>query len=457
MNANSATKSLEDLLAEADSPVALLRSSNLGPFTIPGIPAEFTNWREEVRAWRDGVALLEQSYHMTELALRGTEVIPFLKTLAINKLDVFPVLRAKQIVLAGPDGNLIGDAVIFHEEENFYRVVGAPAASDWLRFNAEQGDFDVSAVQNDNWAVRVAPRDVYRFQIQGVHALDLVTELAGGSLPEVKFFHIAELTIAGKQVRALRHGMAGTPGFELYGPWDDQAAVRAAVEAAGQKYGLRKVGAMAYPTNAQESSWMPHPLPAIYSQPELKSYREWLRSYYLEAAASLGGSFVSDRIEDYYVDPIEVGYGSLIDWDGDFLGKDALRAKADRPERVKVTLEWNDEDLASLIASSLFDGPEGAQFVALPIPIYGTYQVDAVLHDGKPVGIAQWSSFSANAGHMISTALIELPHAEIGTELTLLWGEHDSKRTPVSTHSVREVRVTVAPAPYFDKVIKTAP
>jgi vanillate/3-O-methylgallate O-demethylase len=456
MNAPTPPKSLQEALDEAGNPVALLRSSSLGPFTIPGIPAEFTNWREEVRAWRNGVALLEQSYHMAELALRGTEVIPFLKTIAINKLDSFPVLRAKQIVLAGPDGNLIGDAVIFHEEDDFYRVVGAPAASDWIQFNAERSDFDVTATKNDNWVVRQAPRDVYRFQIQGVHALDLVTEVAGGTLPEVKFFHVAELTIAGKRVRALRHGMAGTPGFELYGPWDEQGPVRAAFEAAGQKYGLRKVGAMAYPTNAQESSWMPHPLPAIYTHPELKAYREWMPSYYLEAAASLAGSFVSDRIEDYYVDPIEVGYGNLVDWDGDFVGKEALREKADNPTRTKVTLVWNDEDLAELISSSLFGGEERAQFVALPIPIYGTYQVDAVLKDGEPVGIAQWSSFSANAGHMISTALVDLDQATPGTELTLLWGEHDSPRATVSTHVVREVRVTVAPAPYFDKVIKTA-
>jgi hypothetical protein len=29
------------------------------------------------------------------------------------------------------------------------------------------------------------------------------------------------LTIAGKEVRALRHGMAGEPGYEMWGPWRD--------------------------------------------------------------------------------------------------------------------------------------------------------------------------------------------------------------------------------------------
>lgn len=262
-------ESLESLIEKAGGPVPLLRSSNLGPYQFPGIPPEFTNWRDEVRAWKDGVALLEQSYHMTELHLRGPQVIPFLKELAVNKLDVFPVGRGKQLVLAAPDGNLIADAIIFHEEEDFYRIVGAPFASDWLLYNAELSPLSLTAEKNDNWSVRQAPRDVFRIQIQGPHALDLVTEAAGGTLPDVKFFGIGEFRIAGKTVRALRHGMAGTPGFEIYGPWADQQAVRAELERLGEKYDLRKVGALAYSTTAQESGWMPMPLPAIYADPAL--------------------------------------------------------------------------------------------------------------------------------------------------------------------------------------------
>lgn len=42
-----------------------------------------------------------------------------------------------------------------------------------------------------------------------------------------------------------------------------------------------------------------------------------------------------------------------------------------------------------------------------------------------------------------------------GTQLTLLWGEPGSKRRTVEAHNLREIRVTVAPAPYFEKVIKS--
>ena len=454
-NDASGPQSLESLIEKAGGAVPLLRGSDLGPYVFPGIPPEFTNWRDEVRAWKDDVALLEQSYHMTELHLRGPEVIPFLKEFAVNKLDSFPVRRGKQLVLAAPDGNLIADAIIFHEDEDFYRVVGAPFASDWLLFNAENTSHDITAVKNDNWSVNVAPRDVFRIQIQGPHALALVTEVAGGTLGEIGFFGIGEFQIAGKDVRALRHGMAGTPGFEIYGPWDDQGAVREALQVAGEKYGLRLVGALAYSTTAQESGWMPMPLPAIYEGEQMKPHREWLTNYFLESIGSLGGSLISDNIADYYVDPIEVGYGGLVDWNRDFVGRDALRDKADNQRRTKVTLEWNDDDVTSVLASSLFGDLPRARFLALPNPMYATFESDAILNNGEPAGVSQWPSYTANGGRLVSTALVNLEDAEPGTELTLLWGEPDSRRRTVDEHEVREIRVTVAPSPYFEKVIKT--
>ena len=45
-----------------------------------------------------------------------------------------------------------------------------------------------------------------------------IEKLNGGPMPEVKFFHMATSTIAGRTVRALRHGMAGAPGLEIWGP-----------------------------------------------------------------------------------------------------------------------------------------------------------------------------------------------------------------------------------------------
>ena len=43
----------------------------------------------------------------------------------------------------------------------------------------------------------------------------------------------------------------------------------------------------------------------------MKAYREWLPAASYEATGSIGGSFVSDNIEDYYVTPYELGYGAV--------------------------------------------------------------------------------------------------------------------------------------------------
>ena len=41
----------------------------------------------------------------------------------------------------------------------------------------------------------------------------------------------------------------------------------------------------------------------------MKSYREWLPAEGYEGGGSIGGSFDSANIEDYYLTPYELGYG----------------------------------------------------------------------------------------------------------------------------------------------------
>src|SRR5690348_2629439 len=144
-------------------------------------------------------------------------------------------------------------------------------------------------------------------------AAALIEQVIGAPLPDVKFFNMAEFTIAGRRVRGLRHGMAGQPGFELFGPWADGDAVLAALLEAGQDHGLVRVGAKAYSTANLESGWVPAPMAALFSDdPLMQAYREWLP---LEKVGSIGGSMDSADIRDYYLTPFEVGYGKSVKFD----------------------------------------------------------------------------------------------------------------------------------------------
>lgn len=67
-----AAKSLEDRIGEYGNPALMLQNSQVGPYVFPVAP-QYSNWIEEVRAWRNSAVLLNQSYHMTDLYVRGPD------------------------------------------------------------------------------------------------------------------------------------------------------------------------------------------------------------------------------------------------------------------------------------------------------------------------------------------------------------------------------------------------
>ena len=105
-------------------------------------------------------------------------------------------------------------------------------------------------------------------------------------------------------------GWRARPDSSLWGPYGSYDKVREAILEAGQEFGIEPVGARAYASNTLESGWIPSPLPAIYTGEALRGYREWLGAGSYEATNALAGSFVSDKIEDYYLNPGSSGMAS---------------------------------------------------------------------------------------------------------------------------------------------------
>jgi vanillate/3-O-methylgallate O-demethylase len=241
--------------------------------------------------------------------------------------------------------------------------------------------------------------------------------------------------------------MSGVPGLELFGPWAEGEDVRAALVEAGRDHGLRQVGSRAYATNTLESGWIPSPLPAVFTGDELKGYREWLPAEGYEGTGSLGGSYVSDAIEDYYLTPHELGYGQFVKFDHDFVGREALE-RMPEPKRRKVTLAWNGEDVAASMRT-LFEPGDPAKYVDLPLSNYATWPYDKVLHDGELVGVSTFSGYSFNERSMLSLAMVD-SDVELASEVVLVWGEEGggSSKPVVERHSQTEIRAIVSPCPY---------
>ena len=291
-------QNLDQLLQTVQSPVELLRNSQIGPYAFPVVRYEFTNWRDEQLSWRQTCALFDQSHHMTDLYIEGPDAVRLLSTLGVNSFKGFKVDQAKQFIACNEDGYVIGDAILFFLDENKLSLVGRPPAENWVEYHAQTGGFNVKVERDERSAVNQGRRKSYRFQVQGPNAAKVMEIVSGQPTPDIRFFHMGAFTIAGKRVRALRHGMVGQPGWELFGPWEDADAVRDAIVAAGRPHGIRQVGARTYPTSCLESGWIPSPLPAVYTGEAMRAYRQWLKPTSYEAMASLGGSFRSDNIGD---------------------------------------------------------------------------------------------------------------------------------------------------------------
>ena len=441
-------QNLNDILKTVN-PVDLLRNSQIGPYAFPVVRYEFTNWRDEQRSWRQTCALFDQSHHMTDLYVEGPDALPLLSSLAVNSFKGFKVNQAKQFIACNDDGFVIGDAILFHLDDNRLSLVGRPPVANWVEYNAQLGRFNVKTERDERSAVNQGRRKTYRFQVQGPNAAKVIEAATGAPTPDIRFFHMGVFTIGGRQVRALRHGMVGQPGWELFGPWDDAEAVRDGILKAGQAFGIRQVGSRTYPTSCLESGWIPSPLPAIYTGQSLQGYREWLKPTSYEAMASLGGSFVSANIADYYLTPWDLGYGPFVKFDHDFVGRAALEKLAVNPGRTKVTLVWNGADVERALGSLFSDNDDIAKYIDLPLANYATLPYDRMLSGNTTVGVSTYTGYNFNERALLSLAIVDNDYSRPGTEVTVVWGEESggTNKPTVERHVQAKIRATVQPAP----------
>jgi len=451
-------KNLQAAIDAVGNPVDMLRNSQAGPNVYPGVPAEYTNWRDEQRGWQETCVMYNQSYHMADLAVEGPGALDLLARLGINSFRNFTVNKAKQFIPCTPEGYVIGDVILFHLAENTFNLVGRAPTLNWIRYHAETGDYDVRVELDERTALRKDPsrRKSYRFQVQGPTAMDVIAKALGSKPPDLKFFNMTQVSIAGRTVGALRHGMAGQPGFEFYGPWDDGEPVRQALIEAGEEYGMRLVGGRAYSSNTLESGWIPSPLPAVYSGEGTRAYREWLPGESYEANASIGGSFYSDNIEDYYFTPWDLEYGHILSFDHDFVGREALEKRVDEPRRKKVTLALDNGDVLQCIGTQLFDD-QRAKYMDFPSAVYSMHPFDKVIAGDDIVGLSTWIGYSSNERRMLTLAVVDAEYAEPGTEVTFVWGEEGggSKKPTVESHRQFEIRAVVSPVPFTEVVRKS--
>lgn len=460
------SKSLQDLIdAAGGDPLAHLRSRKydlLGPRQyspgqlVPQVPFEFSNWELETRAWHERVALLDQTHHMEGLHIQGPDAQAFLSALACNDLSNAQPGRAHQMVVTTPRGHLIGEDILFHHGPNHFYLCGVPFAINWVRYQAERGHWNVDLKFDGPRSPVYAnghgsQREYCRYQIQGPNAWALIEKLNDGPVEQVGFFRLTELNIGRRRVQALRHGMGGAPGLEIWAPFEWRDELRETIVEAGQEFGISLVGAGAYPLTGIESGYLQWCVPGIYSGDELADYRRWLSADEMEGQNRLGGSHALANVQDYYMTPYEFGYGFLVKLNHDFIGFDALKAvDIEATARKKVTIQWNPDDTAGLLREMLTPGAERIRNLHLPVPSDKTdITYDTITIDDVPVGTGHTTGYSSPEQSMLTLSLVD-PRVEIGQEVVLHWGEAGGgygDRT-VEPRPTREIRGIVSPAPF---------
>lgn len=444
---------LETKLGKFASPVEMLHQAASRRFRF-AYPAQHSAWQEEQAAWRDSAVLFDQSHHMTDVYFQGPDVGRLLSDTSTNSFKTFGRNRAKHLVTCNERGQIIGTAVLFGLEDDQVNVVGPSAAANWLQYQAEVGRYDVQVTRDERTADNPGPRRTFRYEIEGPNAWNIIERAHGGPLERAPFFRMMEFTLGELPVRALVHTMVSEPGsetmgLEIWGPHEEGERCLEAILRAGEGEGLLRGGALAYYTGSVEAGYMAQPTAAVYSDPSLQAYREWLPADGYEGSLSLGGSYHSAEIEDYYFNPYDFGYGHLVRFDHDFIGRDALAEMKEAPAKKKVWLVWDQEDVARVYASSLFDGDRRAKFLDTPLPRYARVHMDSVLSEGRLVGQATLTGYTVTSGAWMSVAVIDPEVAEEGRELTLVWGEPNggSGKRPVESHEQTDVRVRVSTTP----------
>jgi vanillate/3-O-methylgallate O-demethylase len=444
--------SLENRIQKFGNPVAMLRNSPAGKYQFPVAP-EFTNWIEEQRAWRESVAFMDQSYHMTSIHVRGADALRLLSHVGVNSFANFGRNKAKQLVCCNYDGYLISDAMLLGLEDDEFNVIGRPVLPNWIEFQAKVGGFNVT-IERDERSLDnpSSTRKVYRYELQGPCAMKVLEKVNQSGELSTKFFSMGEITIAGCRARTLAHGMGGAEGLELWGPMQEAAKVRAALEEAGREYGMREVGSKAYSTSSVESGWIPSPLPAIYTGEKMLPYRRWPPARSFEGMSSLGGSLLYENIEQYYFTPWDLDYGRHIKFDHEFIGREALEKMANKAHRKKVTLKWDKSGVLEVFAGMMEAG-DMPKFMDMPAAYYAGFPFDRVLLGDRDIGVSISPAYSANERAWLSLAIVNAEFAVPGTHVSVIWGEPGgSKRTAgvkpnVERHRQITVGATVHPWP----------
>jgi glycine cleavage system aminomethyltransferase T/glycine/D-amino acid oxidase-like deaminating enzyme len=246
------------------------------------------NWAphvaDEVHRCRDNVAVFDQST-FSKFLFRGSDVEDILQRLCGGNI-VAPVGQTVYTGMFNERGTFETDLTVVRRQDDEFYLVSATAQRirdfDWINRHIPNGaDAHLVDVTAQFGVVSV----------MGPNARKLLSQVTSADMSHDAFpFGTArEITIADCRLLALRLTYVGELGWELHAPFNTIPTIYDAIVEAGRAHSLIHAGH--YAINAMRLE---------------KAYRAW------------GHELSIDET------PLEAGLGFAIDWNTDFLGKEAL-------------------------------------------------------------------------------------------------------------------------------------
>ncbi|WP_220187075.1 hypothetical protein [Pseudonocardia pini] len=402
---------------------------------------EYTGWRDETLAGKTTASLHGHLNPSPTLRLTGPDALAFLSSVCVNSFANFQVGASRHAIMTDERGRVGSHGMLLRlGEEEFVSYWLSP----YLLFRlADRPELDVTAEDLTG--------QVFLFQLSGPRSLEVLEAATRENLHDIRFLRHRTAGIDGREVRVIRIGMSGTLAYEVHGAVQDALPVYEAIMAAGEEYGTRRMGVQAYMCQHTEGGFGQ----AYYHFPLAWGDDEKLQAFF----ASLGfppvgrdlrlhGS-AGDDLDRRHRSPYDLGWGHMVKFDHDFVGREALEREAAADATRMVTLVWNPDDVADVFRSQF--GP-GEDHQPMNLPNHFMYEVgdpehrqslwaDKVLVDGRDVGTSSGRCFSAFSREMLSLATVETAYATEGTEVVVLWGDPGTRQ--------KEIRATVARFPYL--------
>ncbi|MGW1189653.1 glycine cleavage system aminomethyltransferase GcvT [Streptomyces sp. NPDC002559] len=317
------------------------------------MPLRYGSERDEHNAVRTRAGLFDLS-HMGEITVTGPEAAAFLNFALVGNIGTVATGRARYTMICAEDGGILDDLIVYRLGETEYMVVANAGNAQIVldALTARVGGFDAE-VRDD--------RDAYALlAVQGPESPVILASVTDADLDNLKYYAGLPGTVAGVPALIARTGYTGEDGFELFVAPEHAEQLWKALTEAGASRGLIPCGL---------------------------SCRDTLR---LEAGMPLYGHELTTALT-----PFDAGLGRVVKFEkeGDFVGRKALEAAAERAETAPP------RKLVGLIA-------EGRR-----VPRAGF----SVVADGQVVGEVTSGAPSPTLGKPIAIAYVDAAHATPGT------------------------------------------